>query len=383
MNILWLAPIPIINNKDTHPAPWVMTLATALVENGHSLTIINYNSNIEKKKIEINYKNIKLVYLKTPKLKLNFLTLYRLKIKIVREYLKNIITNFDILHIHGTEHQYEVMAHDLKIPKVVSIQGIMNECIKYVPRYKIKQLMEWKLSALYESFYIPKNKYYSCRTKWDSEIIGTKNPKAKIYMIWEMIRNEFFTDHFSTIKKNILFVGGKNEIKGLSELLIAYNNSLQKLGLKLIILGKCGIKDIQKIIFEKELKYIDIDNIDCRGMQDTSGMLKAYDDSFCLVHPTYIDNSPNSVCEAQIAGLPVIATAVGGVPSLIDDRITGIIISNDVREIEKAVVELYSDDDLWSKISETSKSVARSRHDPEKILDQTLVMYKEIIEESK
>lgn len=381
MNVLWLAPIPFIDSTDTHPAPWVMTLAKALVGQNINLTIINNNSNLHKDVVEIEYENIKIIYIKTPKLKLDFITLYQFKIYKVKKYLKQIVNDFDILHIHGTEHQYEAMSNGLKIPKVISIQGIMSEYIKYIPEGKYKQLLEWNLSSFYESRYIPKNYYYSCRTKWDSAFIRSKNPQAKIYMIWEMIREEFFYDHFSDKKENILFVGGKNPIKGLKELLIAYNSSIQSMGLKLIVLGNCSIEDIQHIVNEEELYKLNIDNIDCRGMQDSLGMIKAYEESYCLVHPTYIDNSPNSVCEAQLSGLPVIATDVGGVSSLIENEQTGLLIQNDPTAISIAIEKLYEDDSLRGHISKEGRRVARARHNPKVILQETLVMYEEIIKD--
>lgn len=380
MKILWLAPIPLIETKDTHPAPWVMTLGKALVEKGHTLTVVNNNSSIAEDIATAEYENIKIIYIKTPKLKVDFITFYKLKINKVAKYLKTIINEFDILHIHGTEHQYEAMSSGLKIPKVISIQGIMGECTKIIPPKRYKQFLEWKLSSIYESTFLVKNNNYSCRTHWDSAYIKDKNSKAKIFMIWEMIREEFFSDHFSLKKENILFVGGKNKIKGLQELLCAYNSSLQDLGLKLIILGNCSITDIKELIVSEDLNKINLDNIDCRGMQNSKGMIQAYEDSYCLVHPTYIDNSPNSVCEAQISGLPVIATDVGGVSSLIEDKKTGLLIGRKSEDIESAVKQLIDDDNLRDNISLKSRNTSRKRHNPETILEQTISMYKDIIE---
>lgn len=382
MNILWLAPISVIEFTESHPAPWVMTLAKSLKNAGHSLTIVNYSSNIKENKKEIQFNEIKIVYLKTPKLKIDFLTLYKLRIQIVRKYLKQIVKQYDILHIHGSEHQYEAMSDGLDTPKLISIQGIMNEYKQYVPKKRYKQFLEWNLSAYYERKYLVKNDNYSCRTHWDSGYIKQHNPKANIYMIWEMIREEFFANNFSLKKENILFVGGKNELKGLKELLFAYNNSLQNFGLKLIVLGNCTKDDIKKLIVENNLNNIKLGNIDCRGMQDSIGMVKAYKDSYCLVHPTYIDNSPNSVCEAQLSGLPVIATDVGGVASLISDEETGLLIGRKSSDIEVAVKKLFNNDVLRNIISVNSRKIARQRHNPNKILQQTIDMYTTIISEN-
>lgn len=380
MKILWLAPFPYIDDTNAHPAPWIITLANMLVERGIELTILNYNSKIEEKMVKKDFNGIKLVYVKTPPLKQDFLTLYQLRIRIVKQYLENIISDYDILHIHGTEHQYEVMANDLPIPSVISIQGLIGEVVKVIPFFSnIKIFLEWKLASLYEKKYVKNYDCFSCRTHWDSNHIKSMNPQAKIYNIWEIIRKEFFEDHFSTYSKNILFVGGKNPIKGLSQLMNAYNESLQEMGLKLIILGNCTDSDIINMIRKNDLSNIDLNNIDCRGIQNAQGLVKAYDESFCLVHPTYIDNSPNSVCEAQLAGLPIIATDVGGVSSLIEDRETGLLINLDSQEIEKAVMELFENDELRGHISKKSRKMARHRHDPIRILDQTIEMYTEMI----
>lgn len=381
MKILWLAPIPVIEDKNSHPAPWIISLGEKLVENGNLLTIINYSSTISEKIVKKEINNIQLVYIKTPILKIDFISLYKLRINKIRKYLKQVCSEFDILHIHGTEHQYQMMAHNLKIPKVISIQGIISEYIKFVPITNYKVFLEWKLAAYYESQYLSKSMNYSCRTNWDSSFISGKNPKANIYFIWEMIREDFFNNHFSQKKENLLFVGGNNPIKGLKELLIAYNNSIQDLGFKLKILGNCIIEDIQNIIEFNHLKNINSSNIVCSGMQDAKGMIKAYDDSYCLVHPTYIDNSPNSICEAQLSGLPVIATNVGGVSSLIKDRETGFLIDRNPKSIEIAVQELKENNELWNHISVNSRIVARQRHNPDKIIQQTLNMYQELTKE--
>ena len=198
-----------------------------------------------------------------------------------------------------------------------------------------------------------------------------------------MIRKDFFEDHFSNEKKNILFVGGKNPIKGLIELLQAYDSSLQQKGLKLIILGSCNIDDLNEIITKYHLTNIDISNLDCRGVQNVKGMIEAYEDSFCLVHPTYIDNSPNSVGEAQLSGLPVIATDVGGVASLIDYEKTGLLICRGSKEIEFAVDKVLSEVVLRKNISEKSRQVARQRHSPSFILSQTIDMYNDMLSDTQ
>jgi glycosyltransferase involved in cell wall biosynthesis len=381
MKVLWLAPLGLIN-KDSitkQPATWVIALAKSLVKKNLHLTIVSVSSEIDDDILDIRLDNLNFTFVKVPKKRIDFLTFYQIRFFRVRKYLKKIVHNFDILHIHGTEHQFSAISYGLKIPKIVSIQGLIHEYLKHIPFGNLKQRTLWFLHSFYEKKYITKNDNFSCRTHWDSSIIKSLNANSKIYMIWEIIREDFFNDNFSLRKENILFVGGKNPIKGLKELLEAYNSSIQSLGYKLIVLGECTTEEVQAIIDNKGLLNIDIKNIDCRGRVSSDEMVSAYKDSYCLVHPTYIDNSPNSVCEAQLSGLPVIATNVGGVSSLIDNMNTGLLIDNSSKAIEIAVEKLHQDISLRDNISSNSKAIARERHNPEAITNQTIKMYTEII----
>ena len=70
--------------------------------------------------------------------------------------------------------------------------------------------------------------------------------------------------------------------------------------------------------YEKELnlnhKKLGIKCIGFKNEQELKNLISTSD---LFIHPSYIDNSPNSICEAQILGLPVIACNVGGISSII------------------------------------------------------------------
>jgi glycosyltransferase involved in cell wall biosynthesis len=64
-----------------------------------------------------------------------------------------------------------------------------------------------------------------------------------------------------------------------------------------------------------------------------------YDQCTVLVNPSLIDNMPGSVLEAQTAGLPVVSTNVGGVPLVVHDGQTGLLIPPDDPEAMARAVE--------------------------------------------
>lgn len=67
-------------------------------------------------------------------------------------------------------------------------------------------------------------------------------------------------------------------------------------------------------------------------------------DSQFLVLPSLTEGMPNAVLEGMAAGLPVIASRVGGVPELVDDRKTGLLVSpGNVAELAEAISRIAKD----------------------------------------
>lgn len=83
-----------------------------------------------------------------------------------------------------------------------------------------------------------------------------------------------------------------------------------------------------------------------------------------FIRPSRSEGFGNSFIEAMAAGLPVIATPVGGIPDFIDDKETGVFCSSDnPQSIVKAVTSLLSDKMLIEEISQKAKSRVMERYD--------------------
>ena len=102
--------------------------------------------------------------------------------------------------------------------------------------------------------------------------------------------------------------------------------------------------------------------------------------SSLYIHNAYIENSPNSICEAQITGIPIISTDVGGIPSLIENGKTGFLVPIDSPELmADKIISLSQNKELLCKISKKAQIAEKQRHDEKKILNQLLNCYRSII----
>ncbi|WP_375434411.1 glycosyltransferase family 4 protein [uncultured Hymenobacter sp.] len=385
MKVLWLAPFPHPSEPAAHPVPWVGTLADSLKRQpGVELTILNWTHRLTTDVEEFDRDGMHFIYLRVPKVRLDILTLYQRRIAIVRRYLRQHYQQYDLLHLHGSELQLPAMTAGLEIPMVLSVQGIVSEYAKVVPKTLSMLKFLWTMAGVYETKYLPTVPNFSCRTNWDKFHTARLSPGCRIFHNWETIRPEFFAEAARPApprptRPQALFVGGKQEIKGFKEMLMAFDLIRQQAPeMKLVIVGRLETADVTAVAQRYHLRHLGPEEVECRPFQSGAELAVLCRESFCLLHPSYIDNSPNSVCEAQLMGLPVVASNVGGVGSLIREGETGLLTDLSPATVARQTLRLYHDPALWQRIATQAQAEAQLRHDTDTIIQNTLAMYRSI-----
>ncbi|EIW00666.1 glycosyltransferase [Thermoanaerobacter siderophilus] len=93
------------------------------------------------------------------------------------------------------------------------------------------------------------------------------------------------------------------------------------------------------------------------------------------------EGNPLSVMEAMAAGRPVIATSVGGVPELIQNNITGILVPpKNVNAFSKAMLMLIENKDLCQKLGEKAKEVAEKEFDISVMVKKYEKLYESLLQ---
>ena len=99
-----------------------------------------------------------------------------------------------------------------------------------------------------------------------------------------------------------------------------------------------------------------------------------------FVLPSSTEGLSNSLLEAMSTGLPVIATAVGGAPDVIDHKVNGWLIPpNDIQAIQNAITNLLSDPDLRYQLAQSARQTIIERFALSVVARQLRKLYDEVL----
>ena len=114
------------------------------------------------------------------------------------------------------------------------------------------------------------------------------------------------------------------------------------------------------------------------GNLNAEEMKREYLRSNVFVCPSSIENSPNSLAEAQILGVPVLASQVGGIPDMMQGDEEHLYRFEEIEMLAQKITELFKRKDEID--TEPMRQVALQRHDPERIIEELIDTYKAVMD---
>ena len=89
------------------------------------------------------------------------------------------------------------------------------------------------------------------------------------------------------------------------------------------------------------------------GRLDRDAMAALYREADIMLNPSLADNMPNSVLESMASGVPVVSTDVGGVPYMVQDGVTALLVPPAKPEaMAAACLRLLGDAELWARLQQ-------------------------------
>lgn len=99
----------------------------------------------------------------------------------------------------------------------------------------------------------------------------------------------------------------------------------------------------------------------------------------CFLSASVLENSPNSVGEAMLLGVPVVSSNAGGVSSLLEGEKEGLLYpSEDENALAEQIMRIFSDEQLADRLSRAEKERAGRTHDAAANYKRLLEIYNEI-----
>lgn len=289
--------------------------------------------------------------------------------KRLEERLKYIIEKADpdVVHIAGTEYEHAAaMVRVFNKPEktVVSIQGLTSVYARHYMAdlpIKIRYGFTFRDLVKLDNLYFDRKKYYKRgameketirgaghiigRTDWDNICTRLINPEARYHYCSEILRKSFYDGsrwNMDECDSHTIFVSqGYYPIKGLHYMLEALSDirkfypdvrlrvaggvSLNNAGLK----NRLKQKNYQRYLAELIEKYSLAGCVEFLPPLKADEMKRMYLKSNVFVSPSSIENSPNSLGEAMMLGVPCVSSLVGGVGNMLIDGAEGFTYQHD------------------------------------------------------
>lgn len=337
-----------------------------------------------------------------------FYTCNALSEKLVKGALKVINeVKPDIIHVFGLEWPWGLVAEYVDIPVVIHIMGSMVPYYNalYPPKYNENNIdsviksnpLKWlyyRISRNVEKTRLEQEKriwrcvkYYMGRTDWDYALSRVMAPSSQYWHVDEALRSSFLDNSIEwrpVEGKLYLFSTGCGTFWKGPDMLLKTARILKDLNINFEwkVAGK--MQPVVKKTVEKTEGYtFESCNVKILGFTKQEELREMLLESSIYVHTAYIENSPNSICEAQCLGIPVVSTNVGGISTLVNSGETGILVpANDPWQMAYNILSLWDNKDMKIKLSTNAKKVACQRHSPNEIRKQLLHCYNNLIKYS-
>jgi glycosyltransferase involved in cell wall biosynthesis len=179
-----------------------------------------------------------------------------------------------------------------------------------------------------------------------------------------------------------LYAGYLTKRKGVYELLEAIHRAKKECPDILLILCGAGPEEkmLRRLIQDKGIER----TVHMVGEVEPDQMNKWMQASDIFVLASHTEGMPNVVTEAMACGLPVVATAVGGLPGAIGDCDGAVLVPHEnINELEKVIVKMISDNKLRAKMGIASRKRAEEQFEGKRNASLILDYLGKIVDEKQ
>lgn len=279
--------------------------------------------------------------------------------------------DLDIIHVHSPVMLGRVGLHYAKkygIPIVFTYHTLYDQYVHYVP---VPQELAKEVAIKYSTSFCNQCDHVIVPSTEVEEILINNNVRKPISVIPTGVPLHKFTGkpgenwlraHYSIPEENkiLLFVGRLTKEKNLEFLIKAFAKVKQSMPNTTLVLTAQGPleHDLKKLA--KTLGLSLETEVIFTGALPFDTLVNVYYSSDLFVFSSVTETQGLVLIEAMAAGLPVVAVSAYGVQDMVDSGINGILTTCDQEEFSKAIIEVLSDEEMYSEFQKNAITKANS-----------------------
>lgn len=280
----------------------------------------------------------------------------------------------DIIHAQGTERWCAITTALLPYPKVLTIHGFLR---MIDPLMKMKPRSYWKTQTILERLAIPRFDGIVAITNYTQGNVADIAQKS--WVIPNATDKRYFRIERTPAKPPvILYVGNIQERKNQVGFLDAIAPLAASFTFRVRICGPVNPQDsYNRELLTRLERYPWAEGV---GKVSRDELTAELANTSILALVSHEDNCPMTILEAMSAGIPVLASNVGGIPDLVDDGVNGHLCDPaDPASIREGLRRILTDPKHAEALGKAGKQRALERYLPAAVAKRHLEIYREVL----
>lgn len=277
------------------------------------------------------------------------------------------------------------------LPKSVCYSFSFRDLLRFDNIFFQKQ--KFLLRGINEKELITKAVHVIGRTDFDRLVSYRLNPSEKYHRCNESVRDAFWGHQWTyekCEKDTIFLTQGYYPIKGMHMLVKAAGRLKRMYPQRKITIRVAGAKIlynsqrwrettygryIRKLMKKEDVYnlFVFLGNLNANEMADELTRTNLF------LLTSFMENSPNSLAEAMVVGTPCVVSNVGGVCSMFENGITGLLYNpENVEEMVEKILSILDSPDYGKKLSKGASEIGRQNHYSKNNINALMKIYDEV-----
>lgn len=281
----------------------------------------------------------------------------------------------DLLHVHyAIPHAVSAyIAHQMTgIPYIVTLHGSDVHTLGADPAYQPGT--RFAVEAAHAVTCVTR---HICQTAEQTLGIRCSIEPITNFTDTELFKPDACEFQLGTEKRQLIHVSNFRPVKRVSDLVTAFAQIVDEVpDVELLLIGDGPTRpDVDRLIRKFEMN----DRIKCPGFKrDVYQYLRC---AYAFALSSELEGAPLSLLEAMSCGLPVVATAVGGIPEIVQDGTNGLLVPlGDIDALADKLFAILSDPTLASRLGAQARQTILEQHTIDKVLPQYEAVYESVLQ---